>query len=171
MMHRRKKGPGLRFGCFSIREPRPELRSVFDRLGRYDLDVKAAKADVGSLAGSQQPDRRNPEILEDLRTEPDFPPLLRTCDIGTRVAFVRNFSDPHTCCAIAQEHDYPAPGCLETFERSVDRLCAAKHIADDVGPMLPRQDALAVSDIAVDEGHVMDAVERRHIGITLERAD
>src|SRR5262245_7526292 len=147
------------------------LRSVFDRLGRYDLDVDASETHVGSLAGSQQPDRGNPQILEDLRTEPDFPPLLRTCDIGTGVAFVRNFCDRHARRAVAQEHDHSPAGCFEAFKRSVDRLCTAKHIANDVGPMQARQHALAISDIAVDKGHVMHAVEGRYIGIALERSD
>ncbi len=48
---------------------------------------------------------------------------------------------------------------------------AAEHVADDVGAVQPRRHVAAVADVAVDEGHVMHAVERRHIGIALERAD
>ena len=53
----------------------------------------------------------------------------------------------------------------------MDRIGAAEDIADDVGAMQPRQHVLAVADAAVNEGHVLDRVERRHIGIARKRAD
>ena len=60
---------------------------------------------------------------------------------------------------------------LETLQRRMHRIGAAEHVADDVGAMQPRQHVLAVADLAVDDGHVMDRVERRHIGIAGQRAD
>ena len=65
----------------------------------------------------------------------------------------------------------PRPSCLKRSQRGVDRIGAAEHVADDVGAMQPRQHVLAVADAAVDEGHVLDGVERRHIGIARKRTD
>jgi hypothetical protein len=53
----------------------------------------------------------------------------------------------------------------------MDRLGAAEHVADHVGAVQPRRHALAVADVAVNERHVMHAIERRHIGVAAERTD
>ena len=53
----------------------------------------------------------------------------------------------------------------------MDRLGAAEYVADHVGAVQPRRHVPAVADVAIDEGHVVDAVERRDIGIALERPD
>ncbi len=65
----------------------------------------------------------------------------------------------------------PAPSLLKRLQRRVDRLGAAEHVVDDVGAVEPRQHVAAVADAAVDEGHVMDLVERRHIGVALDHPD
>src|SRR5262247_1110580 len=77
----------------------------------------------------------------------------------------------HTCRPVAQEDDDSATFLLEPLQRQVDRICAAEHVADDVGAMQPRQHILAITDAAVDEGHMLDGVERCHIGIACECAD
>src|SRR5262249_8008395 len=150
----------------------PEMSgSAFDRFGRHDFYAETTETDISSFARSQQPDRGYPEVFENLRTKSDFAPLSGTRGVGARVTFMRNFSDWYARSAIAQENDDPASGGLESRKRSVDRLRAAEHIANDVGPMQPGKHALSIADIAVDEGHVMHAVERRHVGIAIERAD
>ena len=53
----------------------------------------------------------------------------------------------------------------------MDRLGAAKHVGDDVGAMQPRQHVPAVADAAMDEGHVVDRIERRQEGVAGQRAD
>src|SRR5450756_1621286 len=73
--------------------------------------------------------------------------------------------------AVAQIDDDAAAGRLEARERGADRLGAAEHIADHVGAMQPRQHALAVANLAIDEGHVVHAVEWGDIGVAVERAD
>ena len=60
---------------------------------------------------------------------------------------------------------------LEALQRGMHRIGAAEHVADDVGAMQPRQHVLAVADAAMHERHVMDGVERRHVGVAGERAD
>ena len=97
--------------------------------------------------------------------------MPRARDVGAGVALMRDFRHRHAGGAVTQIDDDAAAGGLETRQRRVDRLGAAEHIADDVGAVQSRQYALAVADLAIDEGHVMHAVERRHIGIAVERPD
>ncbi len=53
----------------------------------------------------------------------------------------------------------------------MDRLGAAKHVLEDVGAVEPGREIGSVADVSVDEGVVVDLVERRHIGIAAELAD
>src|SRR5450830_1202920 len=147
------------------------MRSAFQRFGRHDLDAEAAEADVGALAGCEQADRGNAEVFENLRAEADLAPLPRTGGFGAGVALVRNFRYRHAGGAVAQIDDDAAAGRLELRERGADRLGAAEHVADHIGAMQPRQHALAVADLAIDEGHVVHAVEWGDIGVAVERAD
>ena len=48
----------------------PSIGSVAD-----DLDAEAAETHVSALAGGEQADRGDAEVLEDLRAEPDLAPL------------------------------------------------------------------------------------------------
>src|SRR6516225_3634268 len=48
---------------------------------------------------------------------------------------------------------------------------SAEDIADDIGAMQPGQDVLAVADPTINEGHVLNGVERGHEGIALEQTD
>src|SRR5262252_3247001 len=145
--------------------------SAFDRFGRYDFYAETAETDIGPFARCQQTDRGYPQVFENLRAKSDFAPLSGTRGVGACVTFMRNFRDRYARCAVAQEYDDPASRCLESRKRSVDRLGTSEHITNDVGPMQARQHALAVADIAIDERHVMHAVERRHVGIAIEGAD
>ena len=43
----------------------------------------------------------------------------------------------------------------------MDRFGAAKHVGNDIGAVQTRQHILAVADLAVHEGHVIDRIERR----------
>ena len=82
-----------------------------------------------------------------------------------------DFSHRHAGGAITQIDDDAAAGRLEARQRRMDQFGAAEHIADHVGAVQTGGHALAVADVAIDEGHVMHAVERRDIGIALKRAD
>ena len=48
---------------------------------------------------------------------------------------------------------------------------AGEEVLDDVGLVQPRQHILAVADAVIDEGGMRNLVERRAIGITLQRTD
>src|SRR5581483_10350088 len=145
-------------------------RSAFQSFGGHDLDSETSKTDIGALARCQQAHRRDPQILQDLRTQADLAPLLRARRLGAGVA-MRNVSNRNTGSAVTQVDNHPAPGSLEARERGANRPGAAKYITDDVGAMQPRRDVPAVRDIAIDEGHVMHAVKRGDVGIPLQRAD
>ena len=102
-------------------------------------------------------------------------PISRHCrvraSLGRGVAGFRDRHDRHAGGAVAQQHQHaPALG-LEAGQRAVDRLGAAEHVGNDVGAMQPRQHVLAVADSAVDEGHVIDRIERRQKGVAGQRAD
>src|ERR1700690_4162296 len=142
-----------------------------DGFARLDFDTKAAKPDISALGRGQKPDRGNSEVLEDLRAEPNLAPLPRTSGLGAGAAVLRNFGHRNTGGAITQVNDHAAALALETRERRADGLGAAEHVADHIGTMQPRQHALAVADAAIDEGHVVNLVERRHVGVAVERAD
>src|ERR1700730_12725469 len=51
------------------------------------------------------------------------------------------------------------------------RLAVAEYVAHHIGAMQPREDVLAVADLAVDEGHVVHGVERGDESIAAEFAD
>ena len=54
---------------------------------------------------------------------------------------------------------------------AVDRSRAAENVANNVRAMQPGQHAIAVANRAIDKGHMMHAVKRRDVGITVQRAD
>ena len=122
-------------------------------------------ADVSSLIEVM------PEILENLGAEPDLAPLPRARNLGTGRARLRDGMGRHPRGTVAEEHDDAAAFLLEPLQGGVHRIGAAEDIADDIGAMQPRQHVPAVADAAVDEGHVLDGVERRHIGIACKRPD
>src|SRR5258707_2138918 len=146
-------------------------RSVIDRLSRHDLDAEAAKAHVSALAGSQQANGGNLEVLENLRAETDLTPLTRASGMGGRVIPVRNLRHGKAWGAIAQKDNHAAPRRLEPRESRMNGFCTSEYIADHISTMQACQDALAVADVTIDEGHVMHAVKWRHIGVTVKRAN
>src|SRR5450756_3121186 len=106
------------------------MRLAFQRFGPHDLDAEAAEADISALAGGEQPDRGNTDVLEDLRAQADLAPLPRARGVGAGVALMRDFRHRHAGGAVTQIDDDAAAGGLETRQRRVDRLGAAEHIAD-----------------------------------------
>ena len=48
---------------------------------------------------------------------------------------------------------------------------AAKNVGDEIGAVQPSEHVLAVADAAVDEGHVIERIERRQKSVAGERAD
>ena len=57
------------------------------------------------------------------------------------------------------------------LQRAVHLGGAAKNIAQNIGAMQPGRHVATLADAAVHQRHVVDLVERRHIGIAFERAD
>ncbi len=86
-------------------------------------------------------------------------------------ARLRNLVRRHTRCAVAQVDEHATALGLEPAQHRVHRIGATEHVADDVRAVQPRQDVLSVADAAVHEGHVMDVVERRDVGVASKRAD
>src|SRR5262245_5134504 len=144
--------------------------SAFQRFRCHDFDPETAQPDIGALTRRQQADRGNAEILEDLRAQADFAPLLRTCRIRPRVT-MWNVGDRNAGGAITQVYNHAASGFLESRQRRPNRFCTTEDVADHIGTMQPGRDVLPARDIAVDESHMMHAVERRDIGISLKSAD
>src|SRR6202023_474536 len=110
-------------------------------------------------------------ILQYLGAEPDLAPLARAQFLRAPVALVWDRTDRHAGGAVAQIDDDAAAVLLEPLQRRVDGLGTIEDVADHAAAMESRQYAFAVTDAPVDEGHVMDFVERRHIRIAGERAD
>src|SRR5215471_16958802 len=74
----------------------------------------------------------------------------------------------------------PSPTSRHCRERAtsepVEPGCGMACVGTPAAPsrkktMQPRQHVLAVADAAVDKSHMLDGVERCHVGITRERAD
>src|SRR6478736_2008474 len=145
-------------------------KSALDWLGRHNLNAKASETNVSALAGGEQANRGNAEVLENLRAQPDFAPLPRTGRIGSGVA-MWNLGHRHAGRPISQINDNSAPSRLKSRQRCTDRSRAAENITDDVRAMQSGQHAIAIANRSIDECHVMHAVERRDVGITVQRAD
>src|SRR5262245_36764364 len=144
--------------------------SAFQRFRRHNFDPETAQPDIGALARRQQADRGNAEIFEDLRTQADFAPLLRTCRIRPRVT-MGNVGDRNAGGAVTQVHNHTASGYLESRQRRPNRFGATEDVADHIGTMQPGRNFLSARDIAIDESHMMHAVEWRDIGVSLQSAD
>src|SRR5262249_22607867 len=145
--------------------------SIINYFGRRDLNAKSRESDVSEFRGSEQADGGDPQILENLGAEADLAPLPRACDFGAGRARLRNGMRGHARRAVAQENDHAATLLLETLQGGLDRMCAANDVPHEVGAMQARKHVLAVTDSAVHECHMLDGVERGHIGVAGERAD
>src|SRR5262245_64021133 len=66
----------------------------------------------------------------------------------------------HAGRPVAQEDDHASAFLLEALQGGVDRGPAAKHVADEISSMQPRQHVPAVADAAVDKSHMLDGIER-----------
>src|SRR6202035_2224447 len=91
----------------------PSLR---DRLRRHDLDAEAGEPDVAVLRRGDQADRRDAEVLEDLRAEPDLAPLALPLGLGAGVALLAvlvpalgDRRHRHADRAVAQEDEHALP--------------------------------------------------------------
>ena len=111
------------------------------------------------------------KIFQDLRAEADLAPLPGAGLAGGGFGGFGYRDHRDARGAVAQQHQHaPALG-LEPRQRLMDRLRAAEHVGDDVGAVQPGEHIPAVADIAIDEGHVVDRVERRDEGVAGQRAD
>src|SRR5579864_959741 len=107
--------------------------SSVQRLLREDLDAEAAEPDEGALGRRQQPDRAHPEVLEDLRAQPDLPPLTGARRLGAGRAVLRNGGGGDASRAVAQIDDDAAAFIPEPMQSGMDGLGVPEHVADDVG--------------------------------------
>src|SRR5579862_3913000 len=83
---------GAMRGAYCALRFRPRGRSgspLPERLACGDLDAEAREADVMVLGRSQQANRGNAEVPEDLRAEADFAPLALTCGLRPAAVFRR----------------------------------------------------------------------------------
>ena len=64
--------------------------------------------------------------------------------------------------AVPQIDENTLSGRLEPAQRGMDRLGAAENVFEDIGAVQPGREIAAVADIAIDEGIMVDLVERRH---------
>src|SRR5262245_10185719 len=141
----------------------PPRRPVIDAFGRHDLNPEAREPDIGEPGRGQQADRGDAQILENLGAKPDLAPLPRARDLGAGRARMRDGMWGLNRRLVVQTVDDVATFLLEEQQRGVDRISAARYVADDVGAMQPRQYVLAVTDAAIDDGHVLDRIERCHV--------
>src|SRR6478609_5594546 len=145
-------------------------RSPSWRSSQVQVEPNDSKTNISSLARGEQPDGRNPEILENLRAQANFAPLTGACRICSSIA-VRNVSDWHAGRAVAQIDNYAAASRFEACKRGPDRFGTAENIANYVGTMQSRQYAIAIANRPIDKGHVVHAIKRGDVGVTPQRPD
>jgi hypothetical protein len=73
--------------------------------------------------------------------------------------------------AIAEQNQHASALGFETGERLMDRFSAAEYVGNDIGAVQPGKHVLAVADAAVNEGYVIDRIERRQESVTGQCAD
>src|SRR5262245_34164307 len=89
----------------SVWAARRQMLLNIKRLSRYDFDPEPAEPNISTLGRGQQPDRGDPEILEDLSTKSDLAPLLGAGDLRAGRAGMRDRMGRHAGGPIAQKHD------------------------------------------------------------------
>src|SRR5690348_18431423 len=114
--------------------------SAVYRLRCDNFDAESRKTDISPFGGGQQPDRGNPQILENLRAKTNFAPLARAGGVGSGVTFMRDIRDRNPRRAVPQIDDDAASRLLESRKRCMDRFGAAKDVTDHVGTMQSRRD-------------------------------
>src|SRR6266481_6626820 len=114
-------------------------------------------------------DRGDAEITQDLGADAYLAPLPVAVSFGG--SLLRQRRNRNAGGAIAQIYQHAAAGLLEMFEHGLHALRPGKGIADDIRLVKTRQHILAVADAIIDESNMRDLVERRAIGIALQRPD
>ena len=77
----------------------------------------------------------------------------------------------HADDAIAQIDENAAAIGLESFQHLFEAMGTEENVLDDIRLVNPREHALAVAEPVIDEGGVIDRIERRAVGIALQRPD
>src|SRR6202790_543065 len=134
-----------------------------------DLDAEAGQSLVVVHRRGQIADRGDTEIAQDLRADADLAPLPVAIGFGGFLFRQRRYRNAGR--TVAQVNQYAATGILETFEHHLHALMASEDIPDDVRLVKPGQHVPAVADAVIDEGDMGDGIERRAIGIALQRPD
>src|ERR1700716_2850482 len=115
------------------------------------------------------PDRGDAEIAQDLRADADLAPLLVAVRLGRFLLCDRRHRNARS--AVAQIYQHAAAGLAKMLKRHMHALIAEENILDDIGLVEPGQHVLAVADALVDERDVINRIEWRAVGITLQRPD
>src|ERR1700723_3523825 len=140
----------------------PPFRSTFERLGPHDFNAEAGEPDISRRPRRRyEPDGIDAKVLENLRAEADFAPLPRARLAGRGFGGFWNRYHWHARGAVAQQHQDAPTLRLEARECLMDRFGAAEHVGNDIGAVQPGKHTVAITDAAVDEGHVIDLIERR----------
>src|ERR1700731_4000109 len=99
-----------------------------ERLRRHDLDAEAGEPDIAVLRRGDEADRRDAEVLEDLRAEPDLAPLALALGLRAAIALfavLRDCRHRHADRAVAQEDEHALPLALEMLQHLRHRAAAA----------------------------------------------
>src|SRR5882724_7448224 len=114
-------------------------------------------------------DRGDAEITQDLGADAYLAPLPVAVSFGG--SLLRQRRNRNAGGAVAQVYQHAAAGLLEMFEYGLHALRPGENVPDDIGLVEPGKHVLAVADAVVDESDMGDGIERRAIGIALQRPD
>src|ERR1700754_1377245 len=134
-----------------------------------DLDAETGQTLVVVRRRGEVPDRGDAEVAQDLRADADLAPLLVAVSLGRFL--LSNGCHRDARSAVAQIYQHAAAGFAKMLKRYMHALIAEENILDDIGLVEPGQHVLAVADALVDERDVVDRIERRAVGVTLQRPD
>src|SRR6478672_180526 len=112
-------------------------------------------------------DRCDAEIAEDLGADADLAPL--PVAVGFGGSLLRQRRNRNAGGAVAQIYQHAAAGLLEMLEHDLHALRPGESVPDDIRLVKARQHILAVANAVIDEGDMGDLIERRTIGVALQR--
>src|SRR5690606_9336518 len=124
-----------------------------------DLDAESFQTHEVALALGPKADRGNPQVLQDLRAQPDFPPFGLALD-GLGMAFA--IRDPVPAIfvrdadrALAQI-DEDSPSLLaHPLGDLLRQILHAENIRNHVFPVQAHRNVLTVADIAENDGEML----------------
>src|SRR5712671_396298 len=114
-------------------------------------------------------DRGDAEIAQDLGADADLAPL--PVAVGFGGSLLRQRRNRNAGGAVPQVYQHAAAGLFEMFEHVLHALRPGESVPDDIRLVKARQHVLAVADAVIYERDVRDLIERRAIGVALQRPD